>query len=315
MCRPSSLRAAGPTEVLGTLSEVTPPLRRTLPIRRRGGPAAERLCVRSHRRGQVTLPTRAAPAGLPTRSVALQSAHASGALLFPTDLSIRPDRRTFEPAGQGLRIVVGHRAHAHPYQPANAVAGRAASARRVPPHPRPGRCSGSGRGGDRTAAPRHRHLPRRPASTRSRWPSRRFPRSPVRRSSCSASASGGTRTRWRTTASTRRRGHVPASRALAMRELWPQDEAAGFDGDQVQLLRRLELAQAGAVTRIHRDHGRCRPTGDVPRRRRVLRRLDADPLPNIADKLADLTDAFLLDEAGYMSTIEPRRVRRRRPSL
>ena len=75
-----------------------------------------------------------------------------GALIFPTDLSIRPDRLAIELETSGLRVALGDRAHPHPDEPAHAVAGRAGAARGVPPHTRPVRRA-DGRGdGDRAPA-------------------------------------------------------------------------------------------------------------------------------------------------------------------
>ena len=46
-----------------------------------------------------------------------------GTLIFPTDLSIRPDRLASELEEPRLRVAVGDRAHAHPDEPPHAVAG------------------------------------------------------------------------------------------------------------------------------------------------------------------------------------------------
>ena len=101
----------------------------------------------------------------------------------------------------------------------------------------------------------------------------------------------------------KRRRSVAREHVLAMRELWTQEEAS-FDGEHVQLLVVVELAQAGQRPVPADPHGRRRRPVTF---RHIVEYCDGwMPIHgrrDIADKLDDLRRAA--DEAGRdMATIE-----------
>ena len=195
----------------------------------------------------------------------------------PVDPPGPPGRRA---GGPGLRVAVGHRAHPHPDQPPHAVAGRPGAARGVPPHARPVRRPDGGGDGDRAAASSAPASRSSPSTTRSSWP-RRSPRSTSCRAGacCSASASAGTRTRWSTTASTRSGGAPsPARRSWRCARCGPRRRRRST-ASSCSFSPSWSWPKPVSRPAPADPHGRRRRAGDVPPRRRVLRRLDADPRP------------------------------------
>ena len=129
-----------------------------------------------------------------------------GASMFFTDYSMTPAELARRAGGARLRHRLGAGALAHPAVAQDAVPGRRRSAEAVLRRDGPVRDADRGGGGDQDAEGRHRRLPGRTSAIRSRprsW-SPRSTRSPAA-ASCSASATAGTRTRWRTTAPSSRR--------------------------------------------------------------------------------------------------------------
>ena len=227
-----------------------------------------------------------------------------GALLFPTDLSIRPDRLASELEAQGLRVVVGHRAHAHPDEPANTVAGRSAAARGVPPHARPVRALAAAAG----------VTERLRLGTGITLVAQHDPIVLAKTVASLDHLSGGRvllgiGVGWNEDemehhgVDPKRRRSVAREHVLAMRELWTQDEAS-FDGEHVQFSASwswpkpvsdphppIIMGGAGGPVTFRHVVEYCDGWMPIHGRR------------NIADKLADLRRAA--DEAGRdMSTIE-----------
>ena len=130
-----------------------------------------------------------------------------GALIFPTDLSIRPDRLAAELEAAGFESLwVTEHTHIPTSRrtpwPGGPSCPRSTAARST----RTSRSTAAATR-DRAAAPRHRHHARRPARPDRAGQDGRLARPPVAAAACcSASASAGTRTRWSTTASTRSGG-------------------------------------------------------------------------------------------------------------
>ena len=200
------------------------------------------------------------------------------------DLSDRP----VDPAGPAggraggtwVRVAVGDRAHAHPDEPAHAVAGRSRAPRGVPAHARPVRRPHRRRRRSPSgcaSAPASRSSP---STTRSRWP-RRSPRS----TSCRAGAcSLGIGVGWNVD-EMEHHGVDPGAAAgdrprARPRHARPVDRGRGVLRRRPRaVLAVVELAEAGQRSAPADHHGRRRRAGHVPPRRRVLRRLDADPRP------------------------------------
>ena len=190
------------------------------------------------------------------------------------------------PAGGGaggprLRVAVGHRAHPHPDQPAHAVAGR------------PGRCprstaARSTRTSPSTAAAavterlaaRHRDHARRPARPDRPGQDGRLARPPVRRTGAARhrrrlerGRDGAPRRRPEAASRRRPRARPGDARAVDARRR-PPSTASSSSFSPSWSWPKPVVRPAPAD-----PHGRRRWAGDVPPRRRVLRRLDADPRP------------------------------------